>query len=67
METIEYSEKSFVVFGSDEITKRYKEELKKLGGRFNSKLGVEEKSLKVAMVGCLDLIIVSPWRTFLMI
>ena len=32
----DYSEKSFVVYGND--TKKYKEDIKKLGGRFNSNL-----------------------------
>ena len=32
----DYSEKSFVVYGDD--TKKYKEEIKKLGGKFNSNL-----------------------------
>lgn len=37
---IEYSEKSFVVFGSD--TKTYREQLKSLGGRFNGHLKERE-------------------------
>lgn len=35
MEVVEYSEKSVAVFGD---TKTYKEELKKLGGKFNNRL-----------------------------
>jgi len=38
MELTEYSEKSFVVFGD---TKPYKDSLKALGGKFNSKLKIE--------------------------
>lgn len=37
---VDYSDKSFVVYGS--ATKQYKESLKNLGGRFNSKLKPRE-------------------------
>jgi len=40
MDAVEYSEKSFIVFGDE--TKTYKEHLKSMGGRFNARLKERE-------------------------